>query len=170
MIKHSVIVFLVFFSLFSCQSSERINHRLLKKAEGFRTTNFPGIYFDRLYIMEGTYMTKGKFNIIPPKLEISRGSDDQHYEDYIVFNSNGTVDKFYAENETKAGQLLERQTGPSLYGVFYQRRSQLIIEVVQAFKMGGGYGSYKQEVKVEGDKIMVQDGAQCSVYMPVVKL
>lgn len=166
MIKQKiVIVFLAFFSLFSCQSSERIHNKFLKKAESFRTTNFPGIYFDKLYIMEGTYITKGKFNIIPPKLEISRGSDTKHYDDYLVFNSNGTVEKFYAENALKAKQLLVRRTGSAIYGVLYLQRSRLIIEVIQAFKMGGGYGSYKQEVKIEGDKILVQDGEQCSVYL-----
>ena len=113
MIKQKiVIVFLAFFSLFSCQSSERIHNRLLKKAENFKATNFPGIHFDKLYIMEGTYITKGKFNVIPPKLEISRGSDTKHYEDYLVFNGNGTLEKFYAENEMKAKQLLANNLLP----------------------------------------------------------
>ncbi len=170
MIKQKiVIVFLTFFSLFSCQSSEHIHNKLLKKVENFITINFPGIYFDKLYIMEGTYITKGKFNIIPPKLEISRGSDTKHYEDYLVFNGNGTVEKFYAENEVKAKQLLAKQSTSTIYGVLYLQRSRLIIEVIQAFKMGGGYGSYKQEVKIEGSKILVQDGEQCSVYLLAVE-
>ncbi|WP_123912701.1 hypothetical protein [Chryseobacterium pennipullorum] len=119
--------------------------------------------------MEGTYLTKGKFNLVPPKLEISRGSDQKHYEDYIIFNSNGTVEKLYAENVKAAHQLLERQDPSGLYGIIYSKGDKLFIEAIQAFKMGGGYGTYKQEIKFDHHKVLIQNGANCSVYVPAEK-
>ncbi|WP_426479644.1 hypothetical protein ACP3T3_09510 [Chryseobacterium sp. CBSDS_008] len=163
------LIYLSFFSVFSCQSAElrHIKNKLLKKTQGFETANFPLLYFDRLYMMEGTYVTKGKFNIVPPKLEMHRGSDQKPYEDYIIFNSNGTVEKIYAEDEKSARQLIDKDSsGP--YGVLYLKGNKPFIEVVQAFKMGGGYGTYKQEVKFDHNKVLIQNGANCSVYLPVV--
>ena len=164
------LIFMSFFSMFSCQSAElkHVRNKLLKKTQGFETANFPLLYFNRLYILEGTYITKGKFNIVPPKLEMHRGSDQKKYEDYIIFNSNGTVEKLYAENEKAAKQLLGKDTsGPN--GVLYRKGDRFFMDAVQAFKMGGGYGIDRQEIKFENNKLFIQDGANCSVYLPVEK-
>ncbi|RXM38046.1 hypothetical protein BOQ62_19140 [Chryseobacterium sp. CH21] len=164
------LIYLSFFSMFSCQSAEleHVRSKLLKKIQGFETANFPLLYFDRLYILEGTYITKGKFNIVPPKLEMHRGSDLKKHEDYIIFNSNGTVEKLYAENEKTAEQLLGKDTSGS-NAVLYMKGGRFFIDAIQAFKMGGGFGTYRQEIKFENNKLFIQNGANCSVYLPVVK-
>lgn len=154
----------MFFSLLSCQSISKVNDRLLKKVENFSSSDFPFIKFNRLYIMDGMYSTNENFGLIQPKLEINRGSDNESFNDYLIINNNGTVSKFYAKNISSANLIIKKKSSSIYSGVIYQKKNQIIIEVIQAFKMGGGYGTYKQFLKIDGDKIYIQDGNNCSVY------
>lgn len=153
------------FSFLSCQSVSKVRERLLKKIENFSSSDFPAIEFDKLYILNGTYSTKRDFELIQPKLEIHRGSGTETANDYLIINKNGTVDEFYAKNINSANLLMKKKSSSVFSGIIYQKKHQIIIEVMQAFKMGGGYGTYKQFLKIVGDKIYVQDGNNCSVYV-----
>lgn len=86
------------FSFFSCQTQQDIHKTLRKKIENFNPKDFPFLEFDKLYVLEGQYATKRDFEIIYPKMEIHRGSDNQKYEDFLIFRNDGTVDSFYDKN------------------------------------------------------------------------
>lgn len=162
--KYVSFLAILLFSLAACQKAERVRDRLLKEVENFNVKDFPGIKFDQIYTMEGTYITKAKFEIIPPKLETTRGSDNKKYDDFLIFNSNGTVDLFYAENSKAAKLLISKQSLDVIYGILQKKKEKWIIKTIQAYKMGGGYGTYSQYVKMIDNKIYVQNGASCSVY------
>ncbi|MEG0928721.1 hypothetical protein [Chryseobacterium sp.] len=169
MVKHKkYMIFLTFFSFFSqagCQKIDRVQNKLLKEVENFNVKDFPDIAFDKIYILEGMYIAKGKFGIVPPKLETQRGSDSKHYDDFLVFNSNGRVDKFYAENIKAAKLLISKQPSNTIYGILAKKKEEWVIKTIQAYKMGG-YGTYNQHVKAIDHKVYVQSDGYCSVYLP----
>lgn len=110
------------------------------------------------------YNTSGNFELIQPKLEIHRGSDNENSNDYLIINDDGTVNRFYAKDINSASLLINRRSSSVYSSVIYQKKDHIIIEVMQAFKMGKGYGTYKQFLKIVGDKIYIQHRNFCSVY------
>lgn len=164
MVKYLKIIAVMSFSLLSCQSISKVSDRLSKKVENFSSSDFPVIKFNRLFMMDGMYRTNENFELIQPKLEIHRGSDNEHSSDYLIINDNGTVDEFYAKDISSANLLMNKKSSSVYSGVIYKEKDKIIVEVMQAFKMGGGYGTYKKFLKIVGDKIYIQDGKNCSVY------
>lgn len=166
MIKFLNIIGCVFcFSFLSCQSVQNIENKLLKKVAKFDDSPIEGVVYNKLYVMEGTYITHRDFEPIFPKLEIHRGSDPKKYEDYLILHDNGKIDAFYAENIHSAYQLLDRSSSSSFYGVIYKKNQKIIIETIVAFKMGGGYGTNKKSVKIINKKIYIQEVGKCSLYV-----
>jgi len=160
-----IITFFLCFSLLSCQSISNVKDKLLRKVDKFKVNRIDGITFDKLYILEGIYETSRDYEIKSPKLEIHRGSDLKKYEDYLIVHNDSKVDMLYAENISLAHQLLNKSSSSSLYGVIYKNKHNLILEIIEAFKMGGGYGTNKNYVKVIDKKIYIQEIGRCSVYV-----
>lgn len=158
-------MFVFCFSFLSGQSIQNIEDRLSKKVAKLSNNPIEGVVYNKLYVMEGTYITRRDFEPILPKLEIHRGSDSKKYEDYLILYDNGKVDEFYAENTHSAYQLLNRSPSSGFYGVIYKKNQKIIIESIVAFKMGGGYGTNKKSVKIINKKIYVQEVGKCSVYV-----
>lgn len=161
----NIVICVLSFSFLSCQPIQNIEDRLLKKVAKFGNNPIEGVTYNKLYVMEGTYITHRDFEPIFPKLEIHRGSDPKKYEDYLMIHDNGKVEQFYAENVHSAYQLLNKSSSSSFYGVIYKKNQKIIIETIQAFKMGGGYGTYKKTVKLINKKIYIQEVGKCSVYV-----
>ena len=160
-----VLASILCFSFLSCQSISNVKDKLLRKVEKFKANPIEGITFDKLYILEGIYETSRDYEIKFPKLEIHRGSDLRKSEDYLIVHNDGKVDMFYAENISLAHQLLNKSSTSSFYGVIYKNKHNLILEAIEAFKMGGGYGTDKNYVKVIDKKIYIQEIGRCSVYV-----
>jgi len=138
-----------------------VKERLLKKIENFDKNNMEGISFNTLYILEGIYKTKKDFEIIQPKLDRHTGA--QKCENYLVFYGDGKVYFYIEDNNENAYNTLMKSE--DFDAVLIKNKNKLIIETIQGFKMGGRYGSYKQYIKVIGDKVYIQDGRNCYVYI-----
>ena len=143
----------------SCYSVSDINKRLEKSTVNFHKEDFPNIEFEKLYILEGIYETKHKFELIYPKLETT----SQYYH-FIYFSNNGKV-SFYTGKSIDEVEFLIAQKPAYFNAMIYKNRDNDIIQRIESFKMGGGYGSYRQYLKVIANKIYIQDGSNCLVYV-----
>lgn len=156
------IIMFTCFSLFSCQSILNVKDRLLKKIENFDRESIGNVVFNRLYVREGVYKTKKDFDIIFPKLEVSTNG---FYYDYLYIQGNGKLSFF-----TSSSRLIKNiENKESFNAVINKEKNKIIVYRLQVFHQIRGfdpsYGIYKQYLKVFGNKIYIQDGNDCSVYV-----
>ena len=160
----------IFLSFCCCKSHQNQEKRLQKKLDDFTASDFPFLDFERLYILQGKYSTKRNFEIIYPKLEIHRGSDDVNYSDFLIFHLDGTLDMFY-DVDIKAAKLKITPQNRGSSGVLSKKDGKISIFSEQAFKglkklgISPSYGITKKELKIIDGKIYIQDGSTCSVYV-----
>lgn len=155
----------------SCYSEINIQKRIAKNLTKFDKSNFPGIRFDKLYILEGTYETKKDFELIYPKLEVHTNGKYLQYLQYLYVHGNGELNFFtlpegYLTNKlsnyNKQDSIGRKQY--SFNGVMYIKNNKLIIERTQLYKMYGGYGSYREKLKIISENIYIQEANRCYVY------
>lgn len=146
---------------FSCYTKKDIQIRLEKNNDNFNVNDFNNLKFNTLYKLEGIYETKKDFELIYPKLEIHRGT--QNYEDYVIFFDDGKVLFFISENLDEAKKWLNKKNDFDAF--LYKYHDRNIIKTLQVFKMGGGFGTYNQYLKVINGRVYIQDNYNCSVYI-----
>lgn len=156
-------------SLFNCQTQNDIDIKLQEKIASFNIEDFPNKKFERFYKLEGQYNTRKDFEILLPKIEIHRGSEKEVFEDFLIFNKDGTVDSFYDKN-LESAKLRVANKKNSYFGVINKSKAKNYIVVQQAFKgimrlgISPSYGIEKIQFKAVAEKIYLQEGNKCSIY------
>lgn len=154
---------ILFASLISCATEERLYKKLEREFIHFDTAELQGlINYEKLYVKEGIYETTKSFDIKNVKF----WKDSLSYKDCMYIYNDGRILLFTSENPKKEKDLYTKRKSYNAYLI--KNGDKIFMKKNQILKMNMGVKISKQEVKIMDDKIYIQVGeGVCFVYKMV---